>query len=486
MSSDVPVPAALLSLLLASAAAPASAVPAGVVGDDGDDLILIVEDGSASEPGGADALGRAPVHLRGALTSALAVDLGWGPRQDVMTWRTRVDAHLTWEPGPRWDIVLEARLEHALSAAHGSPPPGARGATRGRAEATVEVAQVRWRSPWRLDLIAGRQRILWGAADLYRPIATLNPRDLRWGPLPALDQPVVPIWALAAQWSRGPVVVEAVWAPLYAVHRAELAGSDWRLVPGVRLPGDLRQLAESLDPRRLDRHTERLIVTDPPAAGGLPGDVGVRVVWRSGGPDLALTWIHQWDRTPWVVADPARGVGYRGTLRRSHALGVDLAWSIGDLELKADAVWRSGTIAYAAAEDEPLRAWRGPALDGVVQLGWRPTIWLEVAGAVTHLRLLGGAIPEGLMGLDSPGTTHLRWRVTALLAFDGVLRLDVRGRWGLELADLLVQAAVSWRASRALALTLGVSILAGPPGGRGLGSLYRDADSAYLRATLSF
>lgn len=488
--------AAALPLLWSTAALgagppPSAAGDAAVQGEGDDDDVLIIEPSdSPAAPGTRGDSPRWPiVTMSGSATVAAAVDVVGGG-EDVAELRSRIALRLAAEYTPRLSAALAGRVDYGAflrGDRRSAAPPAGSAAVRVAFEPRLDAAFIRWLAPGGLELVAGLQRIRWGATTLARPFDALAPLDLRYGPLPTLDTPSLPVLALNLKQALGPVTAELLWIPFFTSHEATLFGGDWALL-GRRLaaaaPPALRDAILGRPASARHRDQPSLALTEAPPMDGVTGaDLGLRLATRLGGLDLAVAWALHWDRAPVLERDaaaPADASGHSTRLGRSHLVGLELAWTWDVLAFAVDAVWSDRRTFYTPA----LASYRRPIVELAAEVGLRPVPWLDASVAVSTLHVLRPPDAE-LLGASSH-TVAVLGRVGLLLAWDGALRLDLRGRWGVSLREVHTEAALTWRPLRALEITAGVTLFDGAAAHPGVGWLYADNDSAYLRTSYAF
>jgi len=131
-----------------------------------------------------------------------------------------------------------------------------------------------------------------------------------------------------------------------------------------------------------------------------------------------------------------------------------------------------------AARAHPVVRW---ALDVAIE----PAVFFELTLGLEGSHA-AGASRDVRTVYEGPDDLWLRGRAALLMAYDGVLRLDVDTRIALLRDDWWVTPALTLRASPAVNLALGMSLFGGNPLDLGLGALYDRADQVWLRATWTF
>ncbi|PIE19735.1 MAG: hypothetical protein CSA66_02160 [Proteobacteria bacterium] len=399
---------------------------------------------------------RAPrVDARGRVDVVATAHLHDDGDEDLFSLYERVDLSITWELGPRVSARLDGRLVHRLRL----DPERQGDDLQAAFEPELRRAWLAWRATDALELTVGQQALRWGATTLARPLDALVAHDYRFGPLAPQGALARPVFGLTARLNAGRHGVTLVYQPFFAGHRADLLKGDW--VP--------------FDPDRFALPPDLNLVS-PRDDGGAGATVAARWAVRLGAVDAGLVWVWQPDRVPWVDASAARA-----TYRRRHVLGAELSALLGPVVARLDAALSTRQTLYLR-DGRPLDR---PTLHAALELEVRPAVWLEAAVGVDHLAVFEPP-PEGELHLLAPQATRLALRSSLLLAFDGAVRLDLRGRWDVSLGDFIGDAGLTWRASRAWALGAGAAVFTGASSGRGVGGLYEGRDYAYLRSSLTF
>ncbi len=188
-----------------------------------------------------------------------------------------------------------------------------------------------------LDVRAGIQRFAWGRIDEYPLNDLLNPWDYSKFPWKPLEERKIGVPSLAAVLMKGNWTFETVWIPVFVPFRLAMPDERWSgsSIASVlnRIPGsDIDPAEPDLPDRSLDN-----------------GNFGMRMKYL-GNVEWTLNLFHGFDPRPVfkttaftifpaagrVVIDP----GYVPDFHRITTTGVDAAFVMGDLSLRAE-------IAYA-------------------------------------------------------------------------------------------------------------------------------------------
>lgn len=517
-------------------ASPASAAPASLDADDDvivvdedddegahsgdsgggdDDVIVIDEDGGEGEGGGQGAQGSsgaaAPasrglsrVAFAGRYSSRAAVDLRWdGGGEDVVDWRNRLTLHTEYDPSPSLRVVLDARFTHKLLLEGAREPGDTRPETRrGIFEPELGEAYVLWRSSFGLDVAVGNQVFSWGRTDFTAPLSTLNPMDLRDGPLDASSSPLLPVWSVEVSQRLGDVTLTGVWIPWFQPHRVDLFGSDWAVMrPGLDLPipEPFSLMLDAVDPTRYEELQDVFMTTrDPPQDGVTGADAAARLTTTVGPVDLGITYAYQWDRTPSFVYDndafipallgviggdaasvPTLRRSFSSTYKRRHLAGLDFATTWGPVGIKGDVAFSHQRTFYT----DDMRPFRRPSLLWALQLDYLLGEVLALSVEVSHLAVFD--LPAGTkLAVIEPQTVTVSW-MAQLLLFEQ-LELSVIGIWGASVGDLMLKPRARWRLSALAAVEVGLALFVAGPDPQSFASLYDANDFVYLDTSFNF
>ncbi len=485
----------------------------------GDDDVIILdlddddgegegEDQRRSGVGGAVSTGGVSrVAFTGRYASRAAVDLRWdGGGEDVLDWRNRLTLRTEYEPTTSLRVVLDARFTHKLLVEGRREPGDTRPQTRrGIFEPELGEAYVLWRSSFGLDVAVGNQVFSWGRTDFTAPLSTLNPMDLRDGPLDASSSPLLPVWALELSQRLGGVTLSAVWIPWFQPHRVDLFGSDWAAMrPGLDLPipEPFRLMLDAIDPTRYEELQGALMTTrDPPQDGVTGADAAARLTTTVGSVDLGLSYAYQWDRTPVFVYDndafiPALlGViggdeasvstlrrSFSSTYQRRHVVGMDFATTWGPVGIKGDAAFSHRRTFYTS-DTRGMVPIRRPSLLWALELDYLLGEVFALSVEVSHLAVFD--LPRGTeLAVLDPQTVTVSW-LAQLTLFDQ-LELSVLGIWGATAGDLMLKPRARWRLSPLAAVEVGLALFVAGPDPQSFASLYDSNDFVYLDTSLTF
>lgn len=342
---------------------------------------------------------------------------------------------LDWTAGDGFELAFEARLRHRLAARHD-------GQVGGEFVPAVRRALVRWQPRCGPALTLGMDVVRWGRT-LARPFDVASPLDWRDGPLPPEGGERVPSFGVSLRQPLGEGEALVLWTPFYAA--AEGPG-------GAQVKAPTQDLVHS-------------------------SELALRLTQRWGIVDVGLGWMLRFDRPPAlpVSATPT------GPPPRQHVLGLELALGTGPLRWAAEAALFLDQRRFAGADLAQLVT--GPIVRWALDVAIEPAVFFELTLGLEGAHAPGAATHTAYEG---PDDLWLRARAALLLAWDGVLRLDVDARTGLLRDDWWVTPALTLRASSAVNLGLGLSFFGGNPLDLGLGALYDRADQLWLRATWTF
>jgi len=485
------------------------------LGDAPDGDLIVLDDGDgedgeggqAAPPGGGGGRatgGPSRVAFTGRYASRAAVDLRWdGGGEDVLDWRNRLTLRVEYEPSSSLRVVLDARFTHKLlvegARVSGDTRPETR---RGVFEPELGEAYVLWRSSFGMDVAVGNQVFSWGRTDFTAPLSTLNPMDLRDGPLDASSSPLVPVWAVELSQRLGDVTLSGVWIPWFQPHRMDLFGTDWAVMrPGLDLPlpEPFALLLDAIDPTRYEELQGAFMTTrDPPQDGVTGADAAARLTTTVGTVDLGLTYAYQWDRTPLFVYDddtfipallgviggdaasvPTLQQSFSSTYARRHVVGLDFATMWGPVGIKGDVAFSHQRTFYT----RDMRPLRRPSLLWALQLDYLLGELLALSVEVSHLAVFD--LPPGTrLAVLRPQTVTVSW-MAQLMLFEQ-LELSVLGIWGASVGDLMLKPRARWRLSPLASVEVGLALFVAGPDPQSFASLYDTNDFVYLDTSFTF
>jgi len=404
----------------------------------------------ADEPlviGPAVAAAPPPIALWARWTSHLAVGLAPSDPFDERALRlgSTLALGLDWTAGDGFEVALETRLRHHLDVLDDST-------VSGDFAPEVRRALVRWQPRCGPTLVLGMDVVRWGRT-LARPFDVVSPLDWRDGPLQPEGGERVPTFGVSLMQPLGQGEAMVLWTPFFF---------------------------GSLGPA---------VANSPIQDGWQSSELAVRVTQRLGDLDIAAGWVWRFDR-------PLPATSTDAAAERQHVLGLELALSTGPVRWAAEAAFILDQRHYLGAEQVAARPTIRWAFDAAIE----PAIFLELTVGLEGAHVLGAAAER--TDFEGPDDLSLRARMALLLAYDGVLRLDVDARVGVLRDDWWVTPAFTLRASSSLSLGLGLSAFGGSSGGDpldlglassgsprrygGLGALYDRADQLWLRAVWTF
>lgn len=453
----------------------ATEVSAPGAGYDADSVIVVEDDASADEGWQAPALDASRTWLKGELATRLLSDWRFEKTgEDVVEWWTQGRLRLDHRRSRSLRGIVDARVRWGLVAEE--PPPEETyllfNARDGKwtYEAELREAFIEWR-PADFEVRVGQQIFVWGKNELLAPADLLNPMDLRYDILAALDSPKdakVPVFALDGSYWRGESGVELVILPFFAANKTFVLGRDFALATaGSPLERQVRAVG-SVHPSIEDELQQGVSGTEVPEESPFGASLALRGVTRLAGWDVALTAYYGWDRTPWLrvdadlmllmresgtaLASPQEllsnqelqratvsvqqkvAVGQqlvRADYKRQWVFALEASGVIGDFVARADVGFSPGSI-YYTADFEPVRRRNAT---GVVGLEYtRGEQWY---GSLTGYGLMVFKPPESamLVGLENTREKADKRDMAALYG----LSANLRWRWqeeGLELTAL--------------------------------------------------
>jgi len=269
----------------------------------------------ASLGGGGPGPGAAPfvsvTSFRGQLRALTAMDVARDPN-DEHTLETQAYAGLvlTHRFSARWSARLEGRLRWTMLAQsrEGNPPIAVtRDSWEGRVEPDIGQTYLSFRrDAWSVRV--GTINFSWGSTDITRPSDTINPRDLRLGPLASRDETKIPVFATDLGWATRHWELQWLVVPVFVPHRADLYGSDNAMIRDggiIDAPGAGALFRSAIDPSLRHLAQPLLVQTSLPRPTPENASVGARATARYGGADISAGYMFGWDRTPRVALSPA-------------------------------------------------------------------------------------------------------------------------------------------------------------------------------------
>ncbi|MCK6572785.1 hypothetical protein L6V77_17030 [Myxococcota bacterium] len=419
-----------------------------------------------------------------------------GGGEDTVESHLRFDLELATRLSPRTTALVAGRISHEART-----PDAAFDDGRAAALAELREARLSWQGDG-VGLDVGQLFLRWGVADAVSPNDVLNPQDFL-DPAPvSFETPMLPVPAVRLTASPGDFAFELAVVPFFVPHRAALFGSDWAPVGGdAPTAGLLGTLELLIGPEADDDAWALFTAPRPPDESPRNASVGTRVGWHGPGVDLHLNAAHTWDRLPAVRFDPALGdflaaarANDTGTLLRLYPdvqtrlaggaplldsryhrldlIGLDLAWAVGDVLVKAEAAHSFHRTLYRR-DFSPLRV---PSLSYTVGADWMPdpdvTATLEVFGLRPWEAAEGGYLYVGRHLVQATG--HLRWVV-----IDARLTADVIGQYGLTQEDYTVAPSLALTVTEGHTVAAGVYVMGGPRDT--LGGVFDRNDAGWLR-----
>lgn len=240
---------------------------------------------------------------------------------------------LSWKPEVRWDIDGEGRVTGIgrlrVQAEQGMQLSGFEKAAYARLtgpstigdESELELRELYYSNrvgAWYLTL--GKQQVVWGKADGLKVLDVVDPQSYREFILEDFDESRIPLWTVNVERPLGDWTLQLLWLPDLTGHavpdrNATYAFRSPRLVPQP-VPGVTVRLA---DPVRPDGSIQN-------------GDAGLRISGFSGGWDLTLNYLYQYDHQAALHQVIGSGPTITVTPRyhRTHVLGGSFSRAFGD------------------------------------------------------------------------------------------------------------------------------------------------------------
>ncbi|MEE2829868.1 MAG: DUF1302 family protein [Myxococcota bacterium] len=380
----------------------------------------------------------------GKLWTSVAPDLAMvGPYEDRFEWHSGLDFTLKYRFAPSARFVIGANFRYVL-----------RAGDRVEADLWLDLGTtyLQFRKG-KFRLRVGRFVHNWGRNTLLSPLNQLNPIDSVIGFSPeGASRARIPTLALQTNLNLHPVVLEAIWLPVYQPARTSFYGRDF----SVFRPGMIEELLPTLVPTTgaglvddaLTDAGQWLVDTlaglDPYARDGIQsylafdrpeefpwnGDIGARIglTGRAVDADFVLFWhtldspelsLHEDLRRPLLenrlpdsgeltrLTNPD-GAPITSTHHRSLLAGADIAVAAGGFVLSGEAAYNSKGVYYT----REFESYVSPHFNYAVALRYNSGTTAAVTLEFSHDLLLR---PEE--------NTWLRDQHQLRLAFLGSLRL---------------------------------------------------------------
>ena len=313
----------------------------------------------------------------------------------------------------------------------------------------------------------GKQQVVWGQADGLRVLDVINPVSLREFVLPASEDRRIPTWMLNAQAEVQDIGVQLLWIPDATYDEIPLADETF----AIRSPRLVAPAPRDIPVRIAHAERPRGVVD--------ASDAGVRLSRMVGNWDVTLNYLHHRHDAP----VPFRSVTAEGVLVEPRYMPTDLIGgtfsnAFGKATLRGEVGY--STRRWFATQD------RADA-DGVFktpEIAWVLGVdYVHNADLLLSMQWFGSQLAHrpnaALRGQREFQVTLLAQQEFA----NDTVQLKGLVLYGVSDGDSSASASVTWRATDALTLSLGVDAFLGDRDG--VFGQFHDASRAMLRAEWS-
>ncbi len=387
--------------------------------------------------------------LQAVYSQQLAVDLQWRPDESHVAFHQRLSGRLQSSLAVDWRLVFDGSVAGWVNSAVGEDPGG--GASF---DGSLHEAYLEWRASERALVWLGARRLAWGKSQ-QSPLDRVDARDHRFGPYEPHGTSRQAALSVGISLWLGDAELTLAWVPYVVGDRYSVATGDWAFAAGAE--ADVRTQGDRLS-------------TEPSTFGD---GAAARLTTSLGGVDLELIAARLPDRVPILSA-----TGGRARQRLQHSLGLGASWAVASTVLSVDLAWVDTQVTYQ--RDGQVVTPSG--LESALEVRWDPAVFWSLTMALTSRELFD---VSSALYRDTASRHAVEVNTELLLAPSGSLRLV--GSVSIELSSTHVRGHtyLSWQASEATQLRLGMALFAG--GGRqSLGGLYGHNDYAYLRGRTTF
>jgi hypothetical protein len=176
-------------------------------------------------------------------------------------------------------------------------------------------------SYWRL----GKQQIVLGETEGFKVLDVLNPMSYREFILDDFDDSRIPLWSVKGEFSLGSINIETFWIPDLTYHHFPNNGGLYNpAVPIPEMPHDIE-----LEQKPLNKPGH--IIKD--------SDIGFRFSTMSGGWDVSLIYLYQYDNAPVIRSKfsiQRNTIIVEPTYLRNHVIGTTFNNTFGSFGLRGE------------------------------------------------------------------------------------------------------------------------------------------------------
>lgn len=324
-------------------------------------------------------------------------------------------------------------------------------------EAYVDVAASDW------DFRLGRQHIVWGEMVGLFFADVVSAKDMRQLVLPNFDMIRIPQWAARAEYFSGNLHAEGIWIPSMTYDDIGKPGAEFYPFNPPAIPGFQTRFAKEKKPAGLEDSA-----------------YGARLSWLQKGWDISGFY--------YTANDPAAAFSRQASLttityqpihERIHQLGATLGKDLGQMVLKAEAVYTRDKLfsTFNPADIDGLV--KQNIFDYIVGLEWslpqetRFNVQLFQRWFTNHdVGIVPDKTESGVSLLFSTQALHPKLEPEMLLISS------------LNRTDWSAQFKLTWKLDGQWRLATGVDIFEGPA--NGLFGAFDDKDRVYTEVRYSF
>lgn len=362
---------------------------------------------------------------------------------------TTLDARLSWDTGDS-ALVADAAVNERLG---------------GNPELELRELYLRY-SGASMELVVGKQQIIWGKSDGVFITDIVSPKDLSRFLMPDFVELRQAVDGVRLGGYAGGHSLELVWLPLFTPGAAPAAGTIW--APVMPYPVVPTITAAELPALSLDN-----------------GEYFARYSFMGNAVDLSLMGGWFWNDLPsFAVTGKTMtpgvgltGIALQGEYYRTAALGYGAAGTVGPLVLRSEGALQLGKRYQGDFTVYPQGYTEKNAVQYLVGTDF------SILGTTFGLQFIQDIILEHDEALVSERFTNTA-TVMAVRSFAREsLRLEALAYLGLDAPDALLKAQLVWKITDTMELSGGAWLFFGDSGPFGQ---YDGNDSAFAGAKISF
>ncbi|HXE41205.1 MAG TPA: DUF1302 family protein [Azonexus sp.] len=315
------------------------------------------------------------------------------------------------------------------------------------------------------DIRLGKQNVVWGEMVGLFFADVVSARDLREFILPDFDQMRIPQWAARAEYFADDFHAEVLWIPIASYDNIGKPGAEFYPTQPVP-PGFAAQYRQE---QRPDRNAENM-------------NYGLRLSTLKNGWDVSAFYYRSTDINPTfyrdIVVAPTPTFVFQARHDRIHQFGSTLAKDLGDIVLKAEAVYTRGrnfTVLNAMDTDgvapQNTLDWAA-GLDFTLPAETRLNVQVFQRQFFSYNQDIISDRRENGYSLLLNNKFFTNWEAQALFISSA------------NRPDWLFRPRLSWNFERNWRLLIGADVFKGPP--LGMFGRYDQQDRVYSEVRYSF